>query len=681
MQPDDLIRKRARKIVDAGDVPKATLQESITLNEKIDALIDEVKKKDLLEYDIQIDEDARLHLKGDKGGTGDPGIDGVDGKDGVNGIDGKNGIDGLDGLNGKDGVDGIDGIDGKDGKDAVLGDIKISDVKELPETIATLQNRTQLLNQMVSNVANSATSGGATTFTDLTDTPSSYSGQTLKNVRVNAGETGLEFFTASGLTNPMTTLGDVIYGEASGTPTRLAGNTTTLTKVLTQTGDGSISSAPSWEIIPTSGTLTYMFANTASDISTYYKAVSLSTYSAGTIGDITTAGVSTTPTLLGNFATEVGFPNVTVIPTGGYEVHYDTEKVAGSNNYYTYAEIYKRASGGTETLIATTDISTQTAVNTRVSITVTGYNPTTIPLLSSDRIVVKVYGVMLSSTATIHLYFDDATSARVSFPTATVDATNFVPYTGATLNVDLGTKTITADNLSGTNTGDNAVNSLYSGLVSNATHTGDATGATALTVVALNGTSLAGLATGLLKNTTGTGVPSIAVNSDLPPMTATVGGAVPTPPNNTTTFLRGDGTFATPVSSATITTQDEGTPLSTTVTTLNFTGAGVTASGAGATTTINIPGGAGSFAVTNAEVDFGTVPIKSKRITVTDAAITSASKIMVTPNGATATGRVGNDWEWDTIAFSAVPGTGSFILTGTASGRIVGKRKIFYTYS
>jgi hypothetical protein len=102
---------------------------------------------------------------------------------------------------------------------------------------------------------------------------------------------------------------------------------------------------------------------------------------------------------------------------------------------------------------------------------------------------------------------------------------------------------------SGTNTGDNATNTQYSGLVSNATHTGDATGATALTVVRINGTSLAGLATGLLKNTTGTGVPSIAVNSDLPTMTATVGGAVPTPPNNTTTFLRGDGTFATPVGS------------------------------------------------------------------------------------------------------------------------------------
>lgn len=49
------------------------------------------------------------------------------------------------------------------------------------------------------------------------------------------------------------------------------------------------------------------------------------------------------------------------------------------------------------------------------------------------------------------------------------------------------------------------------GLVTNATHTGDATGSGALTVVGLNGTALSGLATGLLKNTTTTGVPSIAV--------------------------------------------------------------------------------------------------------------------------------------------------------------------------
>ena len=64
--------------------------------------------------------------------------------------------------------------------------------------------------------------------------------------------------------------------------------------------------------------------------------------------------------------------------------------------------------------------------------------------------------------------------------------------------------------VTGVNTGDNATNSQYSGLVTNATHTGDATGATALTVVKINGTLMSSLATGLLKNTNGTGVPSIA---------------------------------------------------------------------------------------------------------------------------------------------------------------------------
>lgn len=62
---------------------------------------------------------------------------------------------------------------------------------------------------------------------------------------------------------------------------------------------------------------------------------------------------------------------------------------------------------------------------------------------------------------------------------------------------------------------------------------------------------LGALGTGIVKNTTTTGVLSIAANSDLPVMSATVGGAVPTPPNNTTTFLRGDGTFATPAGGTT----------------------------------------------------------------------------------------------------------------------------------
>lgn len=49
-------------------------------------------------------------------------------------------------------------------------------------------------------------------------------------------------------------------------------------------------------------------------------------------------------------------------------------------------------------------------------------------------------------------------------------------------------------------------------------------------------------------NTTVTGTATAPI-VNAPTMTATVGGAVPTPPNNTTTFLRGDGTFAAPAGS------------------------------------------------------------------------------------------------------------------------------------
>lgn len=46
-----------------------------------------------------------------------------------------------------------------------------------------------------------------------------------------------------------TTLGDLLYGGASGTPTRLAGNTTTTKEFLTSTGSGGLATAPTWGTI------------------------------------------------------------------------------------------------------------------------------------------------------------------------------------------------------------------------------------------------------------------------------------------------------------------------------------------------------------------------------------------------------------------------------------------------
>ena len=48
----------------------------------------------------------------------------------------------------------------------------------------------------------------------------------------------------SGMTNPMTTLGDLIYGAASGTPTRLAGNTSTTPMYLKSLGASGAATAP-----------------------------------------------------------------------------------------------------------------------------------------------------------------------------------------------------------------------------------------------------------------------------------------------------------------------------------------------------------------------------------------------------------------------------------------------------
>ena len=47
----------------------------------------------------------------------------------------------------------------------------------------------------------------------------------------------------------LTTLGDVIYASAASTAARLAGNTTATKKFLRQTGTGSASAAPAWDVV------------------------------------------------------------------------------------------------------------------------------------------------------------------------------------------------------------------------------------------------------------------------------------------------------------------------------------------------------------------------------------------------------------------------------------------------
>lgn len=89
----------------------------------------------------------------------------------------------------------------------------------------------------------------------------------------------------------------------------------------------------------------------------------------------------------------------------------------------------------------------------------------------------------------------------------------FAAALGSDDNYATDAEKIKLSNLSGTNSGDNAVNSNYSSLVTNATHTGDVTGSGALTIAdnAVTLAKMADMATGSLiyRKTTSTGDPEV----------------------------------------------------------------------------------------------------------------------------------------------------------------------------
>jgi hypothetical protein len=129
-------------------------------------------------------------------------------------------------------------------------------------------------------------------------------------------------------------------------------------------------------------------------------------------------------------------------------------------------------------------------------------------------------------------------------------------------------------------------------VTTNANLTGDCTSSgNATTVVKINGTSLAGLATGILKNTTSTGIPSIAVAGDFPTLNQnTTGNAATVTTNanltgpitsvgNATSVASQTGTGSKFVmdTSPTLVTPALGTPSSCVATNFTGTATGLTA--------------------------------------------------------------------------------------------------------
>ena len=97
--------------------------------------------------------------------------------------------------------------------------------------------------------------------------------------------------------------------------------------------------------------------------------------------------------------------------------------------------------------------------------------------------------------------------------------------------------------------------------------------------------------------------------------------------------------------------------------------------GAGSTVVIS----ASAATWTETEVDFGTAPTFNKSFTVTDAAVSAASKVAIVPSGKAPTGLTADEWEWDIIQCAADPAAGSFTVRCLAiPGPVMGKRKLQY---
>jgi hypothetical protein len=283
---------------------------------------------------------------------------------------------------------------------------------------------------------------------------------TTGNILLNPNGTG---FVGIGTTSPgellsLGTAGSIkgvlsLAGNTSGKitiePAAAAGTwtftlpTTTGTSSQVLTTDGS--GVTSWQNIPLAGKLLYYFQDTASAvagdkkmlITPYSPATSFSTGSVGTNGKV----------LVNKWITDPGSPGLTSIPAGQFEFHVHAAQTAGTKTTVLFAEFWETNSVGSDIAPIATSEST-IALGTKTEYSLFASTANTYSLASSSsRIVAKVYENITAggSNPTVLIYYGGTDDSFAALPSQTIDASNFVPYIGATANVDLGTFKLFAD--------------------------------------------------------------------------------------------------------------------------------------------------------------------------------------------------------------------------------------------
>jgi len=194
----------------------------------------------------------------------------------------------------------------------------------------------------------------------------------------------------------------------------------------------------------TSGQVLYFNYSQTSDILGYYV---LGITPSGSVQTSIPKMITGTPTLIGSFVTPASFPYSVTIPPGIIDVNNWFAITSGNGTGYLYAEIYKRTTGGTETLLLTTGNSDVYGANTPQQFDFTGtINGVITGLNLTDRLVIKLYGVLASGTGNNQMvvYFEGSSyysHVHTTFgilgmtgPTGITGSTGATGITGSTGN-------------------------------------------------------------------------------------------------------------------------------------------------------------------------------------------------------------------------------------------------------
>lgn len=160
----------------------------------------------------------------------------------------------------------------------------------------------------------------------------------------------------------------------------------------------------------------YFFTDTADPIIAGYNEMLPS--DTGEAESTIALAIPAADTLITSFVTEANEPEFINLLEGIYDIHIHAAKTAGTEDAFIYGEFYKRASGGSETLLSTSESSSNlTGSNVEYDL---HFSIAADELLASDdRLVIKMYGSPsgAGSTPTVTLYLEGTNDSRVEVKT------------------------------------------------------------------------------------------------------------------------------------------------------------------------------------------------------------------------------------------------------------------------